>query len=197
VTAALLLVIALAAALVGGFLAFLSVIDAAERHPDGRAEAIVAFSGDPQRIWKAVELLANGRGRRLFVTGADNADEVARQEAAHRDLFACCVDVNHAARDTHADAAAIRRWVEEHAFRSIVVVTSSLHLPRALLELDATLPGVHKVPSAVVTGLVDWRGWRRDPRLWKLLGREYLKCIGALLRNQWAQLRPLGRESAT
>src|SRR5215216_1605599 len=56
-------------ALVWGFVSFIRDIHWLERLPIERADAIVAFSGDPERLRKAVSLLAKGYGRRLLITG--------------------------------------------------------------------------------------------------------------------------------
>ena len=169
---------------------FLWIIDRGERAPENRAEAIVALSGDPSRITQAVQLLASGHGQSLFITGVDNEDEVLRQRRLQPDLFACCIDVDHGARDTKEDAAAIARWAKARHVHSLLVVTSSPHLPRAIIEINDALPGVQTFPSAVVKGLYDYRDWRSDPASWPWFAREYVKSIGALLRNRFPWLWP-------
>lgn len=167
----------------GGFLCFLWTMRTAELNAAGRGDVIVVFSGDPARVQRGVELLAGGRGRRLLVAGLDNADEIARQKASHGQLFACCVDVHDASRTTREDAAATRDWLARQDVRSVLLVTSSDHVPRSLLELRHELPEVELDAVAVVTGLVDWRRWWTEPKLWQRLLKEYVKCIGAGFRN--------------
>ena len=169
---------------------FVWIIDQGEQSQPPQADAIVALSGDPARITQAVALLAAGYGTRLFITGVDNEDEVVRQRTLRPDLFRCCVEVDHSGQNTHEDAAAIARWTKERGLRSLVVVTSSPHLPRALIEINDALPGVTTWPSAVVKGLSDDRHWRTDPERWPTFRREYLKSIGALLRNRFPTLWP-------
>ena len=173
---------------------FLWIIDQGERHPDLDAEAIVALSGDPSRIAEAVTLLANGHGRRLFISGVDNEDEVVRQRARHPDLFACCIEVDHQAQNTKEDAAAIARWATTGGLRRLLVVTSSPHLPRAIIEINDALPGVRTIPSAVPKGIYDYRNWRTDPACWPWFAREYVKSIGALLRNRFPLFWPANWE---
>lgn len=167
-----------------GFMGFVFTIESVEHAPSRRADAIVALSGDRQRVRKAVDLLTRGYGGRLLITGIDNADEIARQYAGHQRLFECCVDVNQASHSTREDAAQTGRWVREHGLRSILVVTSNFHMRRTLIELDHTLPGVRKIPHPVAMERADLLEWWRNPRALKLIAGEYAKLVAAWLRTR-------------
>lgn len=185
------------AAVLAGFIGFVLTIEFVERAPSGRADGIVALSGDPQRVHKALELLAQNYGKRLLIVGVDNADEIVRLYAAHRALFECCVQVDQSSRNTTEDATQTRRWVQEHRLRSIFVVTSNFHITRALIELDHALPAVRKIPYPVVTEMADLLHWWRRPRALKLMGREYAKLLIAWFRTRLVGLtRFRGRVAA-
>lgn len=166
-----------------GFIAFLSGIDFVKRTPSGRADAIVVLSGDPQRIREGVDLLAKGFGPRLFATGVDNGDEIARLRSLHKSLFDCCVDVDPRAEDTVGDALAVARWMGQNGLTSIIVVTSNFHLPRALLELGCVLPDVRSIPHPVVAGMVDLEDWRSSTAF-KVLAAEYAKFLAVWMRTR-------------
>jgi uncharacterized SAM-binding protein YcdF (DUF218 family) len=55
-------------------------------------------------------------------------------------LVRCCLDLGHAAGDTVGNADEARDWAKTHQFRSLRVVTSRTHMPRALLEFRAQMP---------------------------------------------------------
>src|SRR5215203_2728329 len=168
----------------GSIIDFAYAVYGSERLPSTQADAIVALSGDPERIRAAVDLLANGYGRRLLIAGLDNSDEIAALYPVHPALFDCCVDIDPRSGRTVEDAATIRHWALETRPRSLTVVTSNYHIPRALLEVGRALPDLPIVPFGVSTGLADVREpWRR-PEGAELLVREYMKYVAV-----WAHAR--------
>jgi uncharacterized SAM-binding protein YcdF (DUF218 family) len=166
--------------LAGTVIYFAYGVYGSDRLPSTQADAIVALSGDPERIREAVNLLAEGYGRRLLIAGIDNSAEIADLYPVHRALFDCCIDIDHRSGRTSGDAATIRRWALEVRPRSMIVVTSNFHIPRTLLEVRRALPDLHIVPFGVSTGLVDTsEPWRR-PEAANLLIREYIKFVAVL-----------------
>jgi uncharacterized SAM-binding protein YcdF (DUF218 family) len=173
------------AALVVGFLwfAFSAVHEGAL--PDRPADGIVALTGGASRIADAVELLASGRARRLLITGvgpSTNTAELMRLAPDHERWFGCCIDLDYAAANTVGNAVETRRWVRERGFRSLVVVTSGYHMPRAMLEISHRLPDVTLIPFPVVSGQTRAEPWWRHPGTAKLLVFEYLKFLVAAAR---------------
>jgi len=155
------------------------------------AEGVVVFTGGSTRVVEAAELLARGQARRLLITGVNRAthsSDLARRLPLSRDMFNCCVDLGYQALDTVGNAKETRQWAEVHNItRSLIVVTSNYHMPRALAELSAELPGVTLYPFPVVPEHVDVALWARDPHVIRLIGGEYVKWLGALTR---IRLRP-------
>ena len=163
-----------------GFLAFVSAIDATEHRPLTRADGIVALTGGSERIGDAIDLLAQGYGQRLLISGVNertSREEIARLNPGQRRLFECCVDLDYRARNTIGNAIETRRWLREHGFRSVIVVTSNYHMPRTLLELDHVLPTARKVPYAVVPDSVMRDTWWQHPGTARLLASEYAKLL--------------------
>lgn len=156
-----------------------------------KAEGVVVFTGGSDRVVDAAELLARGQARRLLITGVNRAthsSDLARRLPVSRDLFNCCVDLGYEALDTIGNAKETRQWAEVHNItRSLIVVTSNYHMPRALAELSAELPGVTLYPFPVVSEHVNVAHWARDPHVIRLIGGEYVKYLGALTR---IRLRP-------
>lgn len=166
-----------------GFLWFACAVPLKEVALDKGAEGIVALTGGASRVADAVELLAAGRGQRLLISGVDprtKSGELARRVPDYERLFSCCIDLDHA-RNTTGNAVEARRWTRERGFRSLVVVTSSYHMPRAMAELSYRLPGVRLIPYPVVTEqrAVPW--WASAPNA-RLLFSEYLKYLAAVVR---------------
>src|SRR6266404_4514783 len=135
------IVAALAMVFVGaavGFVGFLSQLHGAEIKPDRHADGIVVLTGGSSRVSDAMELLAGGYGKRLLIScvhPTNAASDISRSLPDNQSLLSCCVDLDRSAVNTRSNAAEARRWAHERGFRSLIVVTSNYHMPRAIFEL--------------------------------------------------------------
>lgn len=182
-----LLGLCLAASLLGGgFLWFVHMMPESELPPARNADGIVVLTGGAFRINDALDLLAAGRGKRLLISGVNPATrpaEIARLVPEHQRWFDCCVDLGHFATNTVGNAIEAKSWATARGFRSLIVVTSNFHMPRAMAELERQLPGVELVPYAVVSDKVRIESWWENPSTARLLFLEYLKYIVARSRT--------------
>ena len=152
---------------------------------EGKADGIVALTGGPDRITEAVELLAAGRGKRMLITGVNPAtrmEEIVRQLPRYESQFNCCVDLDRSALNTIGNAVEAKRWAQERGFKSLVVVTSRIHMPRALAELEHQLPDVTLIPYPVITERQRAEPWWTNYASTRALVFEYLKYLAAGLR---------------
>jgi len=175
-----------ALALAAGYAGFVSRIPLSEPAAVPRTDAIVVVTGGSQRIGDAIGLLGAERGSRLLISGVNEKtgrEELAKLNPSSRELLACCVDLDYRARNTIGNAIETRRWVRQHAFRSLLVVTSNYHMPRTLAELGHAMPGLKLVPHPVVTSQMDASGWWNDWGTVRLLAPEYVKYLAARLRS--------------
>ncbi len=176
---------AAAALLLGlGFLWFIWRVPADEIPLDRNADGIVALTGGASRITDAIELLASGRGKRLLISGANratNSNEISRLNPEFERWVRCCVDIDRSL-NTLGNAIETRRWAQSRGFRSLIVVTSNYHMPRALAEIAHQLPGVALVPFPVVTDRQRAEPWWSGGAGAKLMLTEYVKYIFAKLR---------------
>jgi uncharacterized SAM-binding protein YcdF (DUF218 family) len=171
-------------AFAAGFLWFVAEVPTKEVALGRNADGIVVLTGGASRIIDGVELLAAGRGKRLLISGAHRATsvgEIARLIPEYGQLIGCCVDLDHSLNTT-GNAVETKRWVEERGFRSLIVVTSSYHMPRTMAELARRMPGVALVPFPVVTDKMKSEAWWASASTAKLLFSEYLKYILAEVR---------------
>lgn len=169
-----------------GFLWFAHSLARVEPILEVRAEGVVAFTGGSDRVQEAAEFLARGQAKRMLITGVNRATRssvLAKLLPLPRDLFNCCVDLGYQALDTIGNARETREWAQVHNItRSLIVVTSNYHMPRALAELSAELPDVKLYPFPVVSEHVTVADWSRDLNVARLVGGEYLKYLGAYVR---------------
>jgi uncharacterized SAM-binding protein YcdF (DUF218 family) len=148
------------------------------------ADGIVVLTGGASRTSDAIELLAAGRGKRLLISGANratNSNEIARLNPDFSRFAKCCVDFDHSL-NTLGNAVETRRWAEKRNIRSLIVVTSSYHMPRAMAELAHQLPAVRLVSFPVVSERLRSEPWWSNAGTARLIGTEYLKFIFAHLR---------------
>ena len=158
------IVAALAITFVGagiGFIAFLSQLRGVEIKPARNADGIVVLTGGSSRVSDAMELLAGGYGKRLLISGVhptNAASDISRSLPDNQSLLGCCVDLDRSAVNTRSNAAETRRWARDRGFKSLIVVTSNYHMPRAIVELSHAMPDITLIPFAVVGDK-----WRDEP----------------------------------
>lgn len=172
-------------ALAGGFLWFLETVPKAEVSLSDNADGIVVLTGGASRIPDAIELLAAGHGKRLLITGVHrttSSRELARLVPRYEKLLKCCVDLDHSAVNTVGNAFETRRWVKDQGFSSLIVVTSSYHMPRSMAELGRQLPDVKLIAFPVVTDKMRDEAWWDSLPTARLLISEYLKYVYAQIR---------------
>ena len=173
-----------------GFALFLrrSLIEAG---PAPMADGIVALTGGAGRVEAALRLLADGRARRLLVSGVGGAAEfreLARLAGVDPHLQDR-VTLGRAAASTHGNAAEAAEWAHGNNMRSLIVVTAGYHMPRALAELGRSLPEVTLHPMPVQPA-----GGPQAPL--RLLAGEYTKYLAAALGLSAFDPRGLAPETA-
>lgn len=173
------------AAIIAGFVVFLHEIPNSERRTMRNADGIVVLTGAAQRMNDAIELLANKRGRRLLVSGVNpitTTDELKKQIPDFARLSECCIDLGHEAQNTFGNAVETAGWAKKHGFRTLLVVTSAWHMPRALVELERETDSIELIPYPVTTERMREQSWWTSPQVARLLVFEYLKYLAALVR---------------
>ncbi len=164
-----------------GFLLFAADLPRAPQSFD-RPDAIVALTGGGARLDAAVGLFEGGVGKRLLITGVNSTTTKAElKRIVHGGpRFDCCADLGRTAANTHGNAAETAIWAKAHHYRRLVIVTASYHMPRALREFAAEMPGVKLEPYPVEPDGIDPAHWWRHPHTFRLLQFEYVKYLASL-----------------
>ncbi|HLH94352.1 MAG TPA: YdcF family protein [Xanthobacteraceae bacterium] len=170
--------------LAGGFGWFLWNLPAGEIKLERDADGIVVLTGGASRISDAMELLAAGRGKRLLISGLNRtttSGEISRLNPEFGSFLNCCVDFDRSL-NTFGNATETRQWAQSRGFRSLIVVTSTYHMPRAMAEIANQLPDVALLPFPVIGDKLKAEPWWTHGSTLRLMVSEYLKYIAARVR---------------
>lgn len=143
---------------------------------DVKTDAIVVLTGGNGRVNAGLNLLAKKAAPKLFISGVHK--EVSRQDiynswtTPHQNN-PCCIYLGYQAEDTSGNAIETKEWIEENDIKSLRLVTSSYHMPRALQEISKILPQTEIIPHPVFSD--DFEAWK--DRFWTLTFSEYNKTL--------------------
>lgn len=139
---------------------------------------IAVLTGGRYRIAKGMELLNNGYGEQLIISGVKKGvtlHDIMQNE--HIPLYDDMpLTLGYAATTTVGNAREIKNWAEKYHIRTILAVTSFYHIPRSRLELKHVMPDIEINFVAVSSGYVR-RQWWKHWGSFCFLAVEYCKYL--------------------
>jgi uncharacterized SAM-binding protein YcdF (DUF218 family) len=179
-----------------GLWRFAGAIPAEVTAPDRATDAIVVLTGGSLRVEGGLHLLAEGKAKKLFISGVYRGVDVTELLHVSRqapDSVACCVVLGHEADNTLGNARETAQWMESEGYHSLRLVTASYHMPRSMLEFTRAMPDIEIVPNPVFPEFLQDAPWWRSRRSALLIASEYSKYLAAMVRPYVpAVLRPSG-----
>ncbi len=169
-----------------GLLWFATVLPREVGQAKRQTDAIVVLTGGSARLSQGLDLLAEQRARKLFISGVYRGVDMAelfRVRQQSPDEFACCVILGHDADDTRGNAMETAAWIREQGFGSLRLVTANYHMPRSLLEFRHAMPDIEIVPHPVFPENFKQDEWWLWPGSASLVASEYSKYLIAFLRT--------------
>lgn len=180
-------ILALALFWAAGLLIFLSALPEPGAETDAAADAAVVYTGvGGARISTGMAVLARGGAERLLISGVNpettraSLAEMWNGDAA---AFDCCVDLGVEAKSTRGNAREARAWARAHGFKSLILVTSDYHMPRALLETRAQLPDAAIIPYPVESGYLGSDRRPANAAALRPLAIEYTKFLAVRVKT--------------
>ncbi len=169
-----------------GFIVFTASLPSGPSDDARRSDAIVVLTGGAARVAEGLRLLADDRGEQLLISGVHPDTELSALLALAPEVPASLetrITLDRAAANTVGNARETARWVRENGIDSLRVVTAAYHMPRSLLELQRTLPGVELIANPVFPTSVEQQRWWTSSASASLLMGEYLKYLVALVSS--------------
>ena len=154
-------------------------------------DAIVVLTGGSQRVKTGLDLLSEGKARKLFISGVHEDVEIPRLlevAGASETPLRRRIETGYGAKNTAGNATETEEWMRENGFRSLRLVTASYHMPRSLLEFRHALPEATIIPHPVFPDHVKQDRWWLWPGTARLIIGEYNKFLVAWAKHQAAML---------
>ena len=177
-----------------GFLWFTGEVAGLQPPENPQGAAIVVLTGGGGRVEEGLKLLAAGNAKKLLISGVHpdvGRDELLESSGIPIDkkLVDCCIVLGYAADSTEGNASEAGDWAAKEHIPSLIVVTASYHLPRALLEFHRALPKAELVPYPLPRQNVAVNSWWQSGSSARLLFIEYAKYTAALTRASYDLVR--------
>jgi uncharacterized SAM-binding protein YcdF (DUF218 family) len=136
-----------------GFILFAFTLGKPARADAPATDAAVVLTGGPGRIEHAMEVLRDRKAKRLLVAGTDPSvtkSDIVRRIGGSRKLVQCCVDLGSESVDTRSNAEETSRWVVNHGFHSVRLITSDWHMRRARYEFEKVFGSKVRIESDAI-----------------------------------------------
>jgi len=147
-------------------------------------DAIVVLTGASLRLQSGIDLMREGKGNVLFVSGVNrrvDLDDLVHSSGTEVPKWLiCCVVLGHDARNTMGNAFETAQWMRRRGYRSLRLVTSWYHMPRSLLDFRRAMPDLAIIPHPVFSDQITRLRWWTRRATATLLISEYAKYLAAL-----------------
>jgi uncharacterized SAM-binding protein YcdF (DUF218 family) len=168
------------------FLAFDSFVVPSEAEIRSTSAGVI-FTGAFERVDAGLQLLDGGAIPRLYISGVNGSAGIFPPRFVNQfslrnpniadlqRLIACCIELGEEATNTLRNAWDTKCWVERREVAGpLLLITSRLHMARAMAALSAALPGRLLIAYPVEDAL--------SPRhRLRLRAIEYFKYLGTLV----------------
>jgi len=164
-----------------GLFYFTSSLQIAPKLSDKEVDAIVVFTGGSNRIDEGFNLLDKKAAKKLFISGVykgiDTTQLLNRWRKEDQNHLDCCVVLGFEAVNTIQNVKETAKWLKDEKYKSIYLVTSNYHMPRALLEFKRRLPEIEVHPYPIIPQKVNMDSWWDNRTNFVIISKEYTKYI--------------------
>lgn len=165
-----------------GFIWFAAnVVTMKPEYMDEKTDAIIVLTGGDKRVNEGLDLLANGKADKLFISGVNQQvkpEELVALWPGNKEKVLCCITLGYNAEDTGDNAMESDEWIGANNIKSIRLVTSNYHMARSGLIFHQKMPTLEIYRHPVVPA--DFDPW--GSQFWPFAFEEYNKFLLTWLR---------------
>jgi len=124
---------------------------------------MVVLTGGSNRIKQTLNLflLNHNENHNLLISGAGTGFskktilKLIKKTPENLKILNCCITVENQSTDTYSNAIESYKWIKKNNFKSITLITSDYHMPRALMEFKQKLNDIRITPLSLNNELSD------------------------------------------
>lgn len=174
-----------------GYVWFVAQIPTRASEDTSETDAIVVLTGGRGRIDYGLSLLAEGKAKRLFISGVGEEatpEDVIRAavkgaQGRFPNISDSVIILGYDATSTIGNAQETAQWMGREGFRSLRLVTANYHMPRSLREFHEAMPDVAIIPDPVMPEGFDVQQWWNLRGSGRVMLSEYHKLLAARIRH--------------
>jgi len=115
---------------------------------------LVVLTGGTNRIKQTLQLfiVQDSKQYNLLISGAGKGfnkkivSTFLPKNNFYRDKLNCCIYIENKSKNTMSNALETYKWIKKNNFKSITLITSDYHMPRALIEFKKILIEIKIIP---------------------------------------------------
>ena len=124
---------------------------------------MVVLTGGSNRIKQTLNLFLfnHNENHNLLISGAGTGFskktllKLIKKTPENLKILNCCITVENQSTDTYSNAIESYKWIKKNNFKSITLITSDYHMPRALMEFKQQLNDIRITPLSLKSELSD------------------------------------------
>ncbi|AIL65264.1 hypothetical protein NOVO_04410 [Rickettsiales bacterium Ac37b] len=163
-----------------GFVYFVHTMSLVVPDNHTMTDAIVVLTGGKGRIDQGIALLAANKAQKLLITGVGSQaklEEIHIYDYEQAKLLSDKITLGYVATNTKGNVQETIHWMKDNNFKTIRLVTSEYHMPRACLEFAMAISKEDIIFNPVVSDNIKLNTIWKSPIHLKLIGLEYSKFI--------------------
>ena len=118
---------------------------------------MVVLTGGSNRIKQTLNLFLfkQNENHNLLISGAGKGFskktllKLIKKTPENLKILNCCITVENQSTDTYSNAIESYKWIKKNNFKSITLITSDYHMPRALMEFKQKLNDIRITPLSL------------------------------------------------
>jgi uncharacterized SAM-binding protein YcdF (DUF218 family) len=140
-------------------------------------DVIIVLTGGKDRIPYALQLLQEGKGQDLFISGVADGFNVGEFERGLSPALKAHIFYGNKAQSTIGNADETAKWLKKRNYHSLLIVTANYHLPRTKLLFNHYLQDYEKKYASVVPPDFKLHDWLQHENSRRLVFSEYNKLL--------------------